>query len=115
MNKTQLQELVDDKILTGGRRTTAQKVRDVLNAFINSFINNEDGATTAVKINSGMVVNLNNIYIKSNGASSEPGATFFKLEFDDYGNIVVPLPQYTSVNYPNGISDATALVNELNS
>lgn len=43
MNTSELQNYLQEKFLTGGRRTTAQYARDFLGEFIDSTVNIEDG------------------------------------------------------------------------
>jgi hypothetical protein len=112
MTREEIDDLITEKILSGGRRTKAEFVREVLTAILDSIVNSEDGAVGPVKLNAGMVIDENFTYILSNGASEVPGPRFFKLVFDDYGNVSVPLPL---VGEEPGYSTAEALITYLNS
>ncbi len=43
MNKAELEDKIIELILTGGRRTTAANVRELLNDYLSSYPNNDDG------------------------------------------------------------------------
>lgn len=48
MNTVQIQQAINDLILTGGRRTTAANVRSLLNDFVESYPNINDGGNVFV-------------------------------------------------------------------
>jgi hypothetical protein len=77
---------ITGKVLTGGRRTKAKSVREILTDIVNSFANYTDGSVSASKVNAGQVIDEDYTYFLSNGASGEsPGPRFFKLVLDDFG------------------------------
>lgn len=51
MTKAELIDLMTAKILDGGRRTTAEFVRDLITEMINSYLNSDDGAASDLIMN----------------------------------------------------------------
>lgn len=72
---SQLLTLLSQKILSGGRQTTAQKVRDFDSEFIDSALNKVDGGTVQ-----GNIVMEGDI-IKTD----DQGSKQWKLKFTDQG------------------------------
>lgn len=89
MNRSQLETLITEKVLTGGKRTRAEFVRDVLDAIIESVPNiadDKDQTNGYLGINSSDMVNVS--FIKESVSSKKylKGTGAWELPFDS-GNM----------------------------
>lgn len=97
MTDAEIEALIIAKIKSGNRDTTAEGVREVLDAIKGSFTNTSDGATGPTIINQSFVISATGLYIKSSG----PDPYWFKFTVQDDGFI----PQQLENTGYNNIQD----------